>query len=152
LTLLLGIDLIEVARIAAAVDRWGNRFLNRVYAAGEIQPRRHRDALAQHLAGRFAAKEAAMKALGTGWRGVHFREIVIGRAASGRPVIRFEGKALARSRALSVIQSEVTITHTAEMAAAVVALVCGGPAATSAGRSRNRKAATVRRPRRGSPP
>jgi len=121
----LGLDLAEVPRIAAALDRWGERFVSRIFVDGELSTRRvHREAFAQHVAGRFAAKEAAMKALGTGWRGLGFREIVVGRERSGKPTLLFTGSAKARADAMKVFQAEVTITHTGSMAAAVVALLC----------------------------
>ena len=122
--LLLGIDLTEVGRVADLLDRWGERFLERVFQQGEIlRRRRHPRAFAEHVAGRFAAKEAAMKALGTGWRGVAFKEIVVGRESSGKPRLEFRGRALERARALKVVRTEVSITHTTTMAAAVVALL-----------------------------
>ena len=121
--LLLGIDLTEVGRVAELLSRWGERFLGRVFQPGEIlRRRRHPRAFAEHVAGRFAAKEAAMKALGTGWRGIAFKEIVVGRESSGKPRLEFRGRALERARALKVVRTEVSITHTATMAAAVVAL------------------------------
>ena len=121
--LLLGLDLAEVDRVAAAVERWGDRFLDRVFRPGELsRSRRHPRARAEHVAGRFAAKEAAMKALGTGWRGLAFREIEVGRDARGKPILTFHGRALERARALRVADAEVSITHTKTMAAAVVAL------------------------------
>ncbi len=121
--LLLGLDLAEVARISEALERWGNRFLERVFLPGEVlRRRRHPRAFAEHVAGRFAAKEAAMKALGTGLRQVSFKEIVVGREASGKPRLEFRGRALERARALRVRASEVSITHTRTTAAAVVLL------------------------------
>ncbi|MFN2386539.1 MAG: holo-ACP synthase [Thermoanaerobaculia bacterium] len=123
MALLLGIDLTEVARVAKALDRWNGKFLDRVFEPGEIsRRRRHPRAFAEHVAGRFAAKEAAMKALGTGWRGVAFREIVIEREPSGKPRLRLQGRALRRAQALGVTAAEISITHTPSMAAAVVAL------------------------------
>ncbi len=90
--LFLGLDLAEVPRISAALDRWGERFLSRIFVEGELSTRRvHREAFAQHVAGRFAAKEAAMKALGTGWRGLGFREIVVGRERSWQADAPFYG-------------------------------------------------------------
>jgi holo-[acyl-carrier protein] synthase len=128
LPILLGIDLAEVPRIAAALERFGERFLARVFVEGEInRRRRHPRAFAEHVAGRFAAKEAAMKALGTGWRGVAFREIAIRRDIRGKPRLEFSGRALARAQALGVRELEVSITHTADLAAAVVALVTDSP-------------------------
>jgi holo-[acyl-carrier protein] synthase len=125
----LGIDLADVDRIEGAVRRWGETFLDRIFAPGELrQERSHPAAFAQHVAGRFAAKEAAMKALGTGWRGVAFREVVVNREASGRPSLRFEGRAKRLADALRVTSIEVSITHTDRTAAAVVLLICAtGP-------------------------
>lgn len=122
--LLLGIDLAEVGRVAAVLDRWGERFLMRVFEPGELnRRRRHPRAFAEHVAGRFAAKEAAMKALGTGWRGVAFREITVRRDPRGKPIVQFHGRALERARRLKVVSAEVSITHTSENAAAVVILL-----------------------------
>ena len=122
--LLLGLDLTEVARVSDLLDRWGDRFLDRVFLPGEIlRRRRHPRAFAEHVAGRFAAKEAAMKALGTGTRGVAFKEIYIGREQSGKPKLELRGRALDRARALHVQAAEVTITHTQTMAAAAVVLL-----------------------------
>ena len=122
--LLLGLDLTEVARISELLDRWGERFLDRVFLPGEIlRRRRHARAFAEHVAGRFAAKEAAMKALGTGARGVAFREIFVGREGSGKPTLEFRGRAMERARSLNVRAAEVSITHTMTVAAAVVVLL-----------------------------
>ncbi len=124
---LLGLDLAEVDRIERAVARWGNVFLDRIFRDGELRRERsHPAAFAQHVAGRFAAKEAAMKALGTGWHGISFREIVIAREPSGKPRLRFEGRALRRAETLRVGSAELTITHTDRTAAAVVLLLCDG--------------------------
>jgi len=122
--LLLGLDLTEVDRVAGVLERHGERFLARIFRPGEIlRGRRHPRAFAEHVAGRYAAKEAAMKALGTGWRGLGFRDIEIGRDARGKPLISFHGKALVRARSLKVLSAEVTITHGRDIAAAVVALL-----------------------------
>ncbi len=122
--LLLGLDLTEVGRVAEVLERHGERFLARVFREGEIRrSRRHPRAFAEHVAGRFAAKEAAMKALGTGWRGVAFREIEIGRDPRGKPQLSFHGRALERAHALRVVSAELSITHARDMAAAVVALL-----------------------------
>jgi holo-[acyl-carrier protein] synthase len=119
----LGLDLAEVDRVAAVLERWGDRFLDRIFRPGEIsRSRRHARARAEHVAGRFAAKEAAMKALGTGWRGLAFRDIEVGRDPRGKPILSFHGRALARARELRVVEAEVSITHTKTLAAAVVAL------------------------------
>ena len=122
--LLLGLDLTEVERVAGVLERHGERFLDRVFLPGEIRTeRRHPRAFAEHVAGRFAAKEAAMKALGLGWRGLAFRDIEVGRDARGKPRLAFHGRALERAQALDVRLAEVSITHGRDVAAAVVALV-----------------------------
>jgi holo-[acyl-carrier protein] synthase len=122
--LLLGLDLTEVARVAGVLDRHRDRFLARVFREGEIRrARRHPRAFAEHVAGRFAAKEAAMKALGTGWHGLGFRDIEVGRDARGKPLLAFHGRALERARSLRVVSAEVSITHGRDIAAAVVALL-----------------------------
>jgi holo-[acyl-carrier protein] synthase len=124
LKVLLGIDLTEVDRVAAVLDRWGDRFVERVFRPGEIsRARRHPRARAEHVAGRFAAKEAAMKALGTGWRGLAFRDIEVGRDDRGKPTLALHGAAHSRARQLNVVSMEVSITHASTMAAAVVALL-----------------------------
>lgn len=127
--LLLGLDLTEVDRVAGVLERHGERFLARVFLPGEIRrARRHPRAFAEHVAGRFAAKEAAMKALGLGWRGLAFRDIEIGRDERGKPLLAFHGNALARARSLEVLSAEVSITHGRDIAAAVVALLTKAPA------------------------
>jgi holo-[acyl-carrier protein] synthase len=124
LKVLLGIDLTEVDRVAQVLERWGDRFVARVFREGELSARRrHPRARAEHVAGRFAAKEAAMKALGTGWRGLAFRDIEVGRDARGKPVLSFHGRALARARELKVTSMEVSISHSRDAAVAVVALL-----------------------------
>jgi len=89
-----GIDIAEVHRVGEAMERFGARFLHRVFTEGE---RRYCDSKANRVeryAARFAAKEAAMKALGTGWsRGVRWRDIEVSRQPGGRPTISFHGKA-----------------------------------------------------------
>ncbi len=128
MSLLLGLDLTPVPRIAAVLERFGERFLGRVFAPGEIhRGRRHPRAFAEHVAGRFAAKEAAMKALGTGWRGLAFKEIAVRRDPGGKPRLELSGRALARAEALGVCEMEISITHTGDIAAAVVALTTRDP-------------------------
>jgi holo-[acyl-carrier protein] synthase len=122
--LLLGLDLTEIDRIAGVLQRHGERFLARVFREGEIRrERRHPRALAEHVAGRFAAKEAAMKALGLGWRGLAFRDIEVSRDARGKPTLAFHGSARRRAESLRVRSAEVSITHGRDIAAAVVALL-----------------------------
>lgn len=124
--ILLGLDLTEVDRVAALLERWGDRFVKRVFLPGEISARRrHPRARAQHVAGRFAAKEATMKALGTGTRGVAFREIEVTPDLRGKPTLTLHGRALDRARRLQVTSMEVSITHGETTAAAVVAFLTG---------------------------
>ncbi|HEY6930626.1 MAG TPA: holo-ACP synthase [Thermoanaerobaculia bacterium] len=124
MNLRLGLDLTEVGRVSEVLERWGERFLMRVFSPGELnRARRHPRAFAEHVAGRFAAKEATMKALGTGWRGVAFREISVRRDPRGKPRLELNGRALERAERLRVRSMEVSITHTADVAAAVVALL-----------------------------
>ena len=118
-----GIDLCEVPRIARALERHGPRFTARVFLDGEIRRPRSSPAYAEHVAGLFAAKEAAMKALGTGMRGVAFSEVVITRQPGGPPRLALHGRAAKRAAALGVGAAHVTITHTRELAAAVVLLL-----------------------------
>jgi holo-[acyl-carrier protein] synthase len=119
--LLLGLDLTEVERIAGVLERHGE--LSRIGTARSSARASIR--LRRAVAGRFAAKEAAMKALGLGWRGLAFRDIEVTRDVHGKPLIAFHGKALERSRVLDVRSAEVSITHGRDIAAAVVALLTG---------------------------
>ena len=116
-----GIDLIEIERIQKAINRHGERFLKRIYTEAEIQQSRGN---APELAARFAAKEAASKALGTGIGPVSWREMEIINAWSGKPQIRFYGKAARIAQKLGFTAWSVSLTHSREMAAAVV--VCVG--------------------------
>ena len=122
----LGVDLCEVPRVERAVSRFGDRFLSRVFRGGELRRPRSSPAFAEHAAGLFAAKEAAMKALGTGLRGVAFLEVAIARVPGGPPRLALYGRAAARAAALGVGAAHVTITHTRGMAAAVVLLLGPG--------------------------
>ncbi|HEY6066268.1 MAG TPA: holo-ACP synthase [Thermoanaerobaculia bacterium] len=127
MAILVGLDLTPVARVAEILERFRERFLARIFVEGEIRrARRHPRAFAEHVAGRFAAKEAAMKALGLGWRGIAFREVAVLRDARGKPTLDLRGRAAARAKALGVVETEVSITHTADLAAAVVVLVTDG--------------------------
>ncbi len=119
----IGLDIAEVDRVKAAIERYGERFLNRVYTELE---RRYCDSKPnrfERYAGRFAAKEAAMKAIGTGWkRGVAWRDFEVRRAPSGQPIIQFGGKAAEIAAGLGVKRALVTISHTASNAIAQVLL------------------------------
>jgi holo-[acyl-carrier protein] synthase len=112
-----GIDIIEIERIEAAVRRWGERFLHRIYTDGEIAYCRGR---AQSLAGRFAAKEATSKALGIGIRRLRWRDIEILPDPRGKPQIVLHGKAAAAAQQQGLAGFDVSITHSRSDAAAMV--------------------------------
>ncbi len=117
----LGSDLIEIARIQASIDRFGDRFLNRVFTAGEIAYCQLKKNAAESFAARFAAKEAGAKALGTGIsHGISWPEIEVRREPSGRPTIHWSGRALERVTALGIRRTSVTLTHSRDIALAVV--------------------------------
>ena len=89
-----GIDIAEVDRIAASIERFGRRFLERVFTADEIRYCESKANKAERHAGRFAAKEAAMKAIGTGWsRGITWQDVEVTRVPGGRPTVTFHRKA-----------------------------------------------------------
>ena len=112
-----GVDIIEIPRIKRVLDRYGQRFLNRVFTPDEIAYCRGR---APNLAGRFAAKEAAMKALGTGVRGVSWKDIEVIRADSGAPSLRLHGRAEKRAERLQMSEMSLSISHSREYAVAFV--------------------------------
>jgi holo-[acyl-carrier protein] synthase len=117
----LGVDIAEVDRIEAAMRRHGDSFLNRIYTPAEIvYCERHKNK-AERYAGRFAAKEAAMKALGTGWRrGVRWRDIEVANLPGGKPTLRFAGAALGHAERLGAKNIAVSITHSGNLALAQV--------------------------------
>ena len=112
-----GVDMIEIPRIRQILDRFGQRFLDRVFTPGEQEYCRGR---APNLAARFAAKEAAMKTLGTGARAVGWKDIEVVRANSGAPSIKLHGRAEARARRLGVLEIALSLSHSREYAIAVV--------------------------------
>ncbi|HXE06919.1 MAG TPA: holo-ACP synthase [Acidobacteriaceae bacterium] len=119
----LGTDLMEIARIEESILRFGDRFLGRVFTPGEIAFCQKKKKSAESFAARFAAKEAAAKALGTGIsRGVSWQEIEVVRRAGERPEVLFHGRAAERSRALGVLSANISLTHSREIAMAVVIL------------------------------
>jgi holo-[acyl-carrier protein] synthase len=118
-----GIDIAEVPRIGQSIARFGDRFLHRIYTAGEIRYCDSKANRVERYAARFAAKEAAMKALGTGWsRGVRWLDCEVTRLPGGRPTISFHGKAGEIAAKLGVKNSALSISHTAEQAIAQVIL------------------------------
>ena len=112
-----GVDIIEIGRIETVLGRWGERFLNRIYTEGEVSYCRGR---AQNLAVRFAAKEATMKALGTGVRGVSWKDIEVVRGPGGAPSICLSGRALLRAEKLRVKELALSLSHSREYAVAFV--------------------------------
>jgi holo-[acyl-carrier protein] synthase len=118
-----GVDAAEVSRIAHAVERWGRRFLDRVYTEGEQQ---YCGLKMQRLAGRFAAKEAISKVLGTGIRYVHWRDIEILPGPMGKPTVTLYGRADAVATRLGLGPIAISITHTGDLAIAF-AVALGQP-------------------------
>jgi holo-[acyl-carrier protein] synthase len=118
-----GIDIAEVPRIRQSISRFGERFLQRIYTSGEIRYCDSKANRVERYAARFAAKEAAMKALGTGWsHGVRWRDCEVVRLAGGRPTIAFHGKAGEIAARLGVKNAALSLSHTAEQAIAQVIL------------------------------
>jgi holo-[acyl-carrier protein] synthase len=121
-----GVDIEQVPRIAASIARYGERFLRRVFTEGEIQYCESKANRTERFAARFAAKEAAMKALGTGWNhGVRWRDIEVCRQPGGRPTIAFHGKAAEFAAKLGAVHVALSVSHTAELAIAQVILESG---------------------------
>ena len=112
-----GVDIIEIPRVGRVAERYGNRFFQRVYTEREIAYCRGR---APQLASRFAAKEAVMKALGTGIRGVRWRDIEVVRERGGAPQIELRGTALARAKSLGIDHLAVALSHSETHAVAFV--------------------------------
>jgi holo-[acyl-carrier protein] synthase len=119
-----GIDITEVARIAASIARFGDRFLNRVYTPAEIAYcRSKKKGATQSFAARFAAKEAGMKAIGTGLRrGVTWHDVEVSREPGGRPMILFHRKAAEFAGKLGMKRAALSLTHTEHEAMAQVIL------------------------------
>lgn len=117
--LTVGVDLVELWRIQGVLERWGQRFLDRIYTPDEQVFSRGRTA---QLASRFAAKEAVMKALGTGIRGVGWRDIEVTRKRGQAPSILLHGRAKARAERMGVTQVAISLTHTREYAVASVVM------------------------------
>lgn len=112
-----GVDLIETRRIARALERWGDRFLAHVYTDSEV---RYCRGHVPELAVRFAAKEAVSKVLGTGLRGVTWREMEVLGDARGKPLVRLHGRARKRADDLGLEDFAVSLSHSREYAIAFV--------------------------------
>ena len=118
-----GVDLAEVPRIRAAIEPHGGRFIERIYTPPEIAYVERKANRFERYAARFAAKEAGMKAIGTGWkRGVTWRDFEVVNLPSGRPTLRLHGVASEIAQQLGVRQIWLSLTHTAELGMAHVIL------------------------------
>jgi holo-[acyl-carrier protein] synthase len=119
----IGSDLAEVGRIRNSMERYGDRFLHRIYTEAERAYALSKANAAERFAARFAAKEAGMKAIGTGWhRGVTWKDFEVINERSGRPTLKLSGVAQRIAEELGVKRISISLTHTAEMAFAVVIL------------------------------
>jgi holo-[acyl-carrier protein] synthase len=119
----MGIDLAEVDRIREAIERHGRRFVERIYTPAEIAYVERKANRYERYAARFAAKEAGMKAIGTGWkRGVRWQDFEVANLASGRPTLKLHGVAAQIADDLGVRNITLSLTHTAAQGMAVVIL------------------------------
>jgi len=119
----IGVDIVEIRRFGEVLERQKDRFIQRVFTAGEQEYcRAHRDPV-PHFAARFAAKEALFKALGTGWaKGVSWLDVGVGREGQGAPILVLRGEAEKISQSLGARKVHLSLSHTNESAAAVVIL------------------------------
>jgi holo-[acyl-carrier protein] synthase len=118
-----GVDLAEVDRIRAAIERYGPRFVERVFTPREIAYVERKSNRFERYAARFAAKEAGMKAIGTGWRGgVRWQDFEVMNLRSGRPTLEFHGVAARVVERLGVKAVSLSLTHTASTGMALVIL------------------------------
>jgi holo-[acyl-carrier protein] synthase len=121
-----GIDLVEISRIRGLLDRHGERFTARIFHVSELEQFRYEldaPAAAAYVAARFAAKEAAVKALGAGFtRGIGPRDLRVASLPSGQPVLSFHDKAQDRAREMGVRGIHLSLTHSRDAAGAVVVL------------------------------
>ena len=118
-----GIDLAEVPRVRAAIERYGRRFVERIYTPAEIAYVERKANRYERYAARFAAKEAGMKAIGTGWRrGVRWQDFEVLNLPSGRPTLKLHGVAAQLAQRLGVRAISLSLTHTAQQGMAFVVL------------------------------
>jgi len=121
-----GADIAEVGRIRDSIARYGDRFLNRIYTDAERSYAMRRANAAERFAARFAAKEAGMKAIGTGWRrGVTWKDFEVVNQPSGRPTLRLSGTARDIADSMGVERISLSLTHSSAIALAVVLLESG---------------------------
>ena len=112
-----GVDIVEIERVAGVIERWGAKFLERVYTPAELRYCRGR---VPELAARFACKEAISKALGTGIRGLTWRDMEILPDPRGKPLVTLYGGALERAQAISLQQFAISLSHARDYAVAMV--------------------------------
>jgi holo-[acyl-carrier protein] synthase len=118
-----GIDIAEVDRIEQSIERYGHRFINRIYTEAEIRYVERKANRFERYAARFAAKEAGMKAIGTGWsHGVRWRDFEVTNLASGKPTLRLHGRAAEIAQQLGVRSVSLSLTHTRSEGMAFVIL------------------------------
>jgi holo-[acyl-carrier protein] synthase len=117
----IGIDVVQNERIKESLEKFGDRFLNRIYTEGEKEYCSKSANPAIHYAARWAAKEAAFKALGTGWAaGVKWKDVEVERLPSGKPELHLHGEAQVRATAMGVTRLHVSLTHDQLISCAVV--------------------------------
>jgi holo-[acyl-carrier protein] synthase len=122
-----GIDIVEIERIAKSIERYGDRFLEKIFTPGEIAYCGRKKNFAESYAARFAAKEAGAKALGTGIQhGVAWKELEVRRRPGHRPTLHLTGRALEFANRLGVTRVSLSLTHTAALAMASVQLENNG--------------------------
>jgi holo-[acyl-carrier protein] synthase len=118
-----GVDLAEVPRIRASIERFGDKFVQRIYTPAEIAYVERKANRFERYAARFAAKEAGMKAIGTGWkRGVRWQDFEVANLPSGKPTLLLHGVAAAVAERLGVRNIALSLTHTAQLGMAYVIL------------------------------
>ena len=125
----LGTDIVYIPRIQATFERFGDRFMQRVYTPGEQLDcgwgdRSPNRTTINKLAGRWAAKEAVVKALGTGWQGVGYTDIEIRRSQTGVPIVHLHGRAMVLLNAFVEVQWQLSLSHDGDYAIATAILVC----------------------------
>ena len=126
----IGVDLVECARIQHSLDRFGDRFLHRVFTDGEIDYSMSMKFPARHLAARFAAKEAVSKAFGTGiGKAMGWRELDVRKKPSGEPYLVFAGEAEQLAQTRGVTSALITLSHTDNHAMAMIVLEGAAPSA-----------------------
>jgi holo-[acyl-carrier protein] synthase len=118
-----GVDLAEVPRIRASIERFGAKFIDRIYTPAEIAYVERKANKYERYAARFAAKEAGMKAIGTGWRhGVRWQDFEVANLRSGKPTLHLHGVAARVAETLGVRHIALSLTHTKELGMAHVIL------------------------------